>query len=168
MKFEECVRIILQHEGGARITRDPSDPGGLSRYGISQRAYPTLDIEKLTEAQAMALYHQDYWAKVKCDELPAYMRLTVFDCAVNQGVQRAILFMQRATNVTVDGVIGPKTIYACNKIDPSLFMYGFSNRRLEAYQSHPMWARFGQGWVKRLMDITLKCFAFLVKRAGAH
>ena len=34
---------ILQTEGG--YVNDPADPGGETKYGISKKAYPTVDIK---------------------------------------------------------------------------------------------------------------------------
>ena len=52
MTFEEIIERVIESEGGSRITKDPSDAGGTTKYGISQRAYPDLDIESLTERDA--------------------------------------------------------------------------------------------------------------------
>ena len=49
MKFDDIINEVLESEGGSRITKDPLDAGGTTKYGISQRAYPKLDIEALTE-----------------------------------------------------------------------------------------------------------------------
>ena len=40
--FEQAFAIVAGEEGG--LCRDPGDPGGLTKFGISQRAYPGLDI----------------------------------------------------------------------------------------------------------------------------
>jgi len=56
--FERCIAFVLRHEGG--YVNDPRDPGGETKYGISKRAYPGLDIKNLTEEQAKEIYRQDY------------------------------------------------------------------------------------------------------------
>ena len=38
--FPECLQLILAEEGGLNNHRQ--DPGGLTRYGISQRSYPNV------------------------------------------------------------------------------------------------------------------------------
>ena len=55
--FQHCIDRILAEEGGQ--SNHPADPGGLTKFGISQRAYPTRDIAHLTLAEA--LYRRDYW-----------------------------------------------------------------------------------------------------------
>ena len=56
--FHRCIELILDEEGGWSNHR--KDPSGLTKYGISQRAYPTVNIELLTLPQAKQLYHRDY------------------------------------------------------------------------------------------------------------
>ena len=75
--------FVLSAEGG--LVDDGSDPGGLTKFGISQRAYPNLDIRELTIEGAKALYRKDYWNRFSCDKLPPGIALLVFDAAVNQG-----------------------------------------------------------------------------------
>ena len=58
LKFEDIIDDVLKREGGEKITKDPSDPGGTTKYGISQRAFPDLDIEALNEQQAKQIYFE--------------------------------------------------------------------------------------------------------------
>jgi hypothetical protein len=41
-QFNRCIPVILAAEGG--LVHHTADPGGLTKYGISQRSYPALDI----------------------------------------------------------------------------------------------------------------------------
>ena len=50
MSFEQAVAMVFKHEGG--YVNDPKDPGGETRWGISKRAYPDVDILRLTEDEA--------------------------------------------------------------------------------------------------------------------
>ena len=54
MEFSDAVKIVLKHEGG--YVDDPVDPGGETKYGISKKAYPFLDIKNLTIKQASDIY----------------------------------------------------------------------------------------------------------------
>ena len=40
--FQHCIELILAEEGGLAHYR--RDPGRLTKYGISQRSYPELNI----------------------------------------------------------------------------------------------------------------------------
>ena len=64
--FETAVDFILDVESG--LVGDPSDPGGLTKFGISQRAYPNLNIRDLTIEGAKALYRKDYRNLCSCDK----------------------------------------------------------------------------------------------------
>ena len=61
--FDRALAAVLDWEGA--VTNDAADPGGLTKYGISQRAYPSLDIASLTVEQAAVIYHQDYWLPMR-------------------------------------------------------------------------------------------------------
>ena len=87
--FQRALAFVLNAEGGEKITDDPRDRGGLTRWGISQTAYPKLDIRSLTRAQAEQIYRTDYWLLGCCDGLPPPLALMHFDCAVNMGIATA-------------------------------------------------------------------------------
>lgn len=44
-----------------------TDGGGETRYGISQHAYPSLDIATITLTRAQEITHADYWMYSKWD-----------------------------------------------------------------------------------------------------
>jgi len=45
----QIIKEVLRREGGAKLTKDPDDPGGVTKYGISKRSNPDVDVENLTE-----------------------------------------------------------------------------------------------------------------------
>ena len=154
MTFDDALPIILRHEGGATVTDDPRDPGGLTKYGISQRAFPGLDIRSLTEADAAAIYRREYWDRVKCDSLPAHLRLPVFDMAVNMGVVRAITLLQRACGVVQDGLLGPNTIRAAERLPEALAR--LCAERALAYTGMRGFDTYGRGWLRRTFSVALE------------
>ncbi|MFQ5442697.1 MAG: glycoside hydrolase family 108 protein [Thermodesulfobacteriota bacterium] len=85
--FERAVEFIFKWEGG--YVADPADPGGETRFGISKREYPDVDIKGLTKVRAKEIYRRDYWQKAGCPALPWPLSLIVLDTAVNMGVGRA-------------------------------------------------------------------------------
>jgi len=50
-RFDDAFDWILQAEGG--YVNDHYDPGGETKYGISKRAFPHLDIKNLTKKKAL-------------------------------------------------------------------------------------------------------------------
>ncbi|CAB4199600.1 Protein of unknown function DUF847, partial [uncultured Caudovirales phage] len=104
--------VVIRLEGGQKITNNPHDPGGLTKWGISQKAYPRLDIKALSEAQAFKIYEEDYWEPMRCESYSPAVALILFDAAVNQGVGGAIRMAQAVAGTLTDGILGPKTIAA--------------------------------------------------------
>ena len=152
MSFEQAVAMVLRHEGG--YVNDPRDPGGETRFGISKRAYPDVDILRLTEDEAKAIYRRDYWDKLRPDELPQQLAICVFDCAVNMGRDKAVRLLQRACGVAQDGVMGGNTLAAANRlVDP---VVRFSTERAIAYTGIRGFDTFGKGWLRRTVSVALE------------
>lgn len=151
--FERAVEIVLSKEGV--LSDDPRDNGGLTKYGISQKAYPSLNIRALTRDDAIALYRRDYWQPVRGDDLAWAFALPLFDCAVNQGVGRAIRMFQTALRLTADGSFGPVTLKAAQarQTDPTDTLARFMAERAVAYAEHPDWPTYGKGWMVRAFSI---------------
>lgn len=150
MEFRDAVEIILKHEGG--YVNDPNDPGGETKYGISKRAYPDVDIKNLTLDQAKQIYLTDYWNRCQCDNLPAMVRMHVFDAAVNSGVVQAAKWLQRAVRVVDDGRIDARTIMACRLSDPAVTVMRICAYRLQFLTGLGSWKHYGKGWVNRITD----------------
>lgn len=83
MSFETAFSFTLGHEGG--YVNDSHDPGGETKYGISKRSYPAVDIKSLTLEQAKAIYQRDYWQAASCERMPPKIAIAVFDSAVHHG-----------------------------------------------------------------------------------
>lgn len=145
--FDRAIEFIFQSEGG--FTDDPHDSGGATRYGISQRSHPGLNIKDLTREQAVELYKKEYWDRCRCSELPAQLALILMDAAVNQGPARAIGMLQRSLGVRPDSVVGPETISAAQRADLRPAIVDFIARRNFAYGQHPEFLRYGLGWCRR-------------------
>jgi lysozyme family protein len=148
--FENAVEVIFEHEGG--LVDNPKDPGGLTNFGISQRAYPSVDIRGLTKVTAAAIYKRDYWDKINGDLLKPAIALCVFDSAVNQGVGFAAKALQKECGVTADGAIGPATAAAANK-NTMQTVERFMTARILHYGSLPTFDTFGKGWIKRILRV---------------
>lgn len=157
--WDTAINITLGFEGG--YVNDPKDPGGETKYGISKKAYPNIDIKNLTIEQAKQIYHRDYWDRCKCAFIPDALSIALFDFAVNSGTKRAIRYLQRALGVTVDGVIGNQTIGACNRLPTRQVLEQFINNRLEYLMSLKSWQHFGGGWGRRVKTLKEVCEKYL-------
>lgn len=166
MTFDDFISFIIEEYEGD-YSWDPRDPGGETRFGISKRAYPSLDIKNLTIKQAKDIYKLHYWQKIRGEEIPKVLQLVVLDCAINQGVDRAAKLLQSAAGVKVDGIIGPKTLAALNSTEAEYILVRFAELRLKHYQSLENWKVYGKGWSRRLLDVSLvSSFASGWKRSG--
>ena len=168
--FRRCLAHVLIHEGG--YSDHPSDPGGATNFGItnavlaSWRGVPASkqDVRDLTREEAATIYAARYWAPVRGDDLPAGIDLAVFDCAVNQGVGRAVKLLQAPLGVTIDGEIGPVTLRAATSTNPERLLAEFMARRMVAYGSlAKLFKVFGLGWSRRLMSIHTVALSMLDK-----
>ena len=66
--WNKAFDMVIGNEGG--YVNDPYDKGRETKYGISKKQYPHVDIPSLTLEQARDIYHKDYWCRYKCDCLP--------------------------------------------------------------------------------------------------
>lgn len=157
--FLAQIPKTLGFEGG--YVNDPADPGGETNFGISKRAYPSLDIANLTQDEAIAIYYTDFWLENQCDRAALVCPLSAgkyFDMCVNMGGTRATKVLQgelnryKAAGLKTDGHIGPKTLAALPLADSSLL--GWLRLGAAAYYTslaheHPVMLRFLKGWLRR-------------------
>lgn len=146
--FDEAFRIVVGHEGG--YVDDPKDPGGRTKYGISQRAHPGVDIAALTLEGAKRIYRESYWDRAHCHIMDPGLALIVFDAAVNNGVGQAARWLQAALGVTVDGVIGPATRAAFASANAEEVLTELHASRIYMMAGLSTWKNFGRGWSRRL------------------
>jgi lysozyme family protein len=156
-----AITHVIVEEGG--YVDDPVDRGGKTRFGISQKSYPDLDIASLTREQAENIYFTDYWLSIRGDRLPHAVAFSVFDCAVNMGAGTSSKLLQRAVGVGDDGIIGSRTIAMTCAIDAAYVCRVFTDLREIHYcdivEADPTQSRFISGWVhraKRVRDQALK------------
>ena len=152
--FSRSIPILLEEEGG--LVDDPHDPGGLTKYGISQRSYPHLDIRALTPESAAAIYERDFWPASGADRMPWPLCLFVLDHGVNAGSVAAIKCLQRAAHVGDDGALGPRTLGAVQQANLRSLCRQFNVERCRYYMSLDGFARYGLGWIGRVASVALK------------
>ena len=147
-RFDRFIDRLLSHEGG--YVNDPNDPGGETRFGISKRSYPRLNIRKLTRAEAIAIYRRDFWERSRADDLPPAVGFQLLDGAVNSGIDNATRWLQRAVGVADDGIIGPVTLGALRITDPADVVMLFLAERLQFMTGLRNWPQHGKGWARRI------------------
>ena len=148
MTFDDAFEALMAHEGD--YVNDPRDPGGETKYGISKRAYPAVDIRGLTLEGAKAIYRHDYWRPVGCEAVPEAVRFDLFDMAVHSGIRAAIYTLQRAVGAGEDGVLGPVSLAAIQGLAPAVLAARFNGARLAMMTELSTWPSFGKGWARRI------------------
>jgi lysozyme family protein len=93
--FNRIFSFTIKWEGGSKYTNDPDDPGGGTKYGISQKNNPYVDVKTLTEEEAKEIYKTKYWNPVTKGE-DDNLDMACFDTAVNCGVGRVKNWLQDA------------------------------------------------------------------------
>lgn len=145
--FDTAIERVLAHEGG--YVNDPHDPGGETKWGISRRSYPTLDIKHLTRDGAAALYRRDFWEPVACKVPDSALVYQMLDAAINHGMGNATRFLQRALNVADDGHFGPHSTAALMQANIKDVHLLFMAERFEFWAKLVKFDRYGRGWVRR-------------------
>lgn len=148
MSFDTAIARVLGIEGG--LVDNPNDPGGLTQWGISQRAYPHLDIRALTRDQAVEIYRTDFWIAVHADTLPPVLAYQALDFAVNSGVSTAIRKLQHAAGVADDGHWGPVSQAAVLECNRAVLTLLFLAERQEFMTGLKNWQDAGRGWARRI------------------
>lgn len=158
MNFDKAFDRLLGHEGG--FVDHPKDPGGATRYGITQRVARANgyggDMRNFPLSEAKRIARKDYWDAVRADDMPDAVRFDLFDAAYNSGSKQAIKWLQRAAGASDDGIIGPKTIAAVRMADPNLLSKRFNGHRLRFMTDLKTWGSFGKGWARRIADNLLE------------
>ena len=164
MSFETVVHMVLEHEGG--YVNHPSDPGGETKYGISKRAYPDVNIAELTEEDAASIYKRDYWDRIKGDDLPAGVACVVMDYAVNSGISRASKALQSVCGISNgDKIIGPATLNAVwttvKNTSEEDVINAVTEQRQEFIRSLSIYKTFGKGWERRITETHEKALGLI-------
>ena len=148
-EFEPAVEITLENEGG--LVDSPSDPGGLTNFGLSQRSYPDLDIRNLTKEQAKEIYLRDFWKFSGITDQSIANK--IFDSYVNME-HEAIKIAQGILGFSQqDGVYGTQTEQRLNQQAPEPFLETYRAALTQHYEAivaaNPKESVFLAGWLRR-------------------
>jgi lysozyme family protein len=155
--FNDAIVKTLAREGGAKFTDIPADKGGATKYGISQAAYPNLDIRNLTEQQARDIYKRDYWDRVCGDTIKSQVIAeAIFDTAVNMGPRTTSRMVQHILAIEpADGIFGAISVGVINKTAEKDFVPLFVLGKISYYASicnkDYSQTKFLLGWINRTL-----------------
>ena len=128
MTIDEMIDAIIEREG--RYVNHPSDPGGATNWGITERVARANgyqgDMRTLPKATARDIYRRVYVEQpgfLPIAEIDPLVAEEVIDSGVNAGQKRAALWFQQSLNVlnrrgvdyadvVEDGAVGKGTLAA--------------------------------------------------------
>jgi lysozyme family protein len=172
--FARVMPHVLEYEGG--FTKDKRDPGNWTggkvgvgelrgtKKGIAAASFPNLDIEHLTDAQINEIYRVKYWNRVRGDDLPPGVDLSVMDGGVNSGPSRSVKWLQAVVGETQDGIAGPVTLNAAGKADAPRTIKAHCAKRLGFVRSLAIWNTFGKGWSRRIANVEATALSWVLTK----
>jgi lysozyme family protein len=147
-----AINLTLQHEGG--YVDNPNDSGGATKYGITQKDMPDVNIADITSEQATAYYVEHYWKALYSEIESQDIANKLFDMGVLFGVGTAVRLLQTGLSLVVDGAFGPATLAAINEADPYSALQAYKttlvSHTIGIANSQPKDRVFLAGWIKRV------------------
>lgn len=167
---------IIFYEGG--YSDDPDDPGGKTKYGITERVareYGYLgSIEDLTQEQANKIYTELYVDQPHFNlllEINPAIGHKLIDAGVNVGTMRVSLWFQQTLNafsrdgadykkIPEDGIIGKKTIEAYQALEKKrgkvkaceLVLKALDGQQSSYYLKLAAYSKYTVGWVDNRVE----------------
>ncbi len=158
-RFEEHFQRVVQLEGGFILHKNPKEKE-MTYAGIYRSAYPNwegwhyIDRGEIPPTELVRRFYYENFYKalepIEDDEI----RFSIFEFAVNAGFRKVIKIAQAVLGVTIDGILGPKTLSALNSANPEDFKKSFLIARIKYYLelSNRDPKRYGiylRGWLNR-------------------
>jgi lysozyme family protein len=154
--ISDIIDDIIVREGPP--TNDPTDAGGRTAYGISERANPEAWADnKVTEAEAREIYLRKYVRWPRFDQITdSDLQAQLVDFGVNSGPMIATKKLQEIVGTDQDGVIGPATLTALSIMNVALVNNELVKSRLKMIcrivQKNPSQIKYLLGWVNRALE----------------
>lgn len=137
--FDTAFLIVVGSEG--YYSNDPDDPGGETKFGVSKKSYPNLDIKKLDISGAKEIYYRDFWTRL--NPIEKELKLFVFDASINQGLNFTNAMIDKINNIsmlTLEGRV--EMIYSARL-----------KRYDEIILKKPVLEKYRRGWINRIDHI---------------
>jgi len=161
-KAEILKPFILSWEGG--FVNDPHDRGGATNKGVTIGTFRQVfgkdktvaDLKAITDEQWMTIFRKYYWDKWKADGINSQSIANLLVDWLWASGSYGVKIPQRVLGVSIDGIVGTKTIAAINgyKNEKELFTKLWKER--EAFFTRiavGSQKKFLRGWLNRLNGI---------------
>lgn len=152
--------FILSWEGGFAFDKD--DLGGITNKGITLTTFRSIfgknktanDLKYITQAQWNVVFKSYFWDKWKADQITdqsvANILVDWLWCSGSYGIK----IPQKVLGVSVDGIVGSKTIAAINARDGKELFDTIKQERKDFIdricQTRPQNKKFKNGWLNRI------------------
>lgn len=163
----KLVPFILKWEGG--FVDDPDDLGGATNRGVTigtyatyckKKGYPAPTVERLknlSEKDWAEILKTLYWDRWKADDIKSQSVANILvDWVWASGVN-GIKIPQQVLGVTVDGIVGTKTLAALNARNPKELFEEIKEARVQFIEDicrkRPANNKFKKGWLNRINNL---------------
>ena len=165
----QLAPFILKWEGG--FVNDPADLGGATNMGVTIGAWKSCRYEKdgdgdidvddlrlLTREDVVnRVLKPQYWDRWKADDIKSQSVANILVDWVWASGAHGIKIPQRLLGVSVDGIVGPKTLAAVNARNPRELFDMIKIARFDFIEDicrkRPANNKFKRGWMNRINDI---------------
>lgn len=167
--FTQAAWRFCSDQEGDELSLDPEDPGNIrpdgsiggSRWGITSRDHPDVDIISMTYDAASELFTTGYWhpcgSIIAAKGLPG-LGLLMTDAACTSSTRSAIRTLQAVVDVSADGVLGGITLGGIDRwlkdqhgrtID---LCAAYAAERLEHLSTQVNWQHYKSRLIARQME----------------
>jgi lysozyme family protein len=164
-EIEDILNGVLEREGWPEYVDHPQDRGGPTKGGITLRTLNQWrhhqvnrqELQRLEKSEALHILERRYVDSNGIGKIPdKALRVQVIDSAVLSGPVLSAKDLQRVLEVTMDGIIGPKTLAALSDREIAGVRNGLavvrSLRLVRFTQHHPEQLVFLTGWLNRSLS----------------
>lgn len=168
----ESTEALWQRARKSGFANDKDDAGGATMVGVTIGTYaqyrrlrglPSPSVNQLramTYGEWRDILKTMYWDRWRADRIVSQGIAEILVDWVWASGKYGITIPQRVLGVTVDGVVGPKTLAAVNQQNPAQFFARIMAER-KAYidricTSRPVNNKYKRGWLRRLNAITFQ------------
>lgn len=155
--------FVLKWEGG--FVNDKDDLGGATNMGVTLATYRSVfgskktvkDLKRMTRVQWGVIFKKYYWDKWKADDIKdqnvANILVDWLWCSGSYGIK----IPQKVLGVSIDGIVGTKTIAAINARDGRELFETIRQERKDYIdsicQARPQNMKFKKGWLNRINSL---------------
>lgn len=155
--------FVLKWEGG--FVNDKDDLGGATNMGVTLATYRSVfgnkktvkDLKRMTRVQWGVIFKKYYWDKWKADDIKdqnvANILVDWLWCSGSYGIK----IPQKVLGVSIDGIVGTKTIASINARDGKKLFDTIKQERKDYIdricQARPQNMKFKKGWLNRINSL---------------